>query len=400
MTNSSETLVVLGGGSGGYSCAIRAAQLGWTVTLVESGKLGGTCLHEGCIPTKALLHAAEVADTVRDGRQFGVEATLDRIDMGGVHKYRNSTLDRLHAGLKGLLARHGVTVVDGHGCYLGNREIGVGNDVYKGDTLVIATGSKPRTLPGVELGNRIVTSDQALQMNHVPERAIVLGGGVIGLEFASIWASLGAQVTIIEALPRLAAAEDSWCSALVERAFKKRKIAVRTGASLASAVETDDKVVVSLDDGDELDADVLLVAVGRVPRTEGIGLETNGVELSDGFVVTDENLQTSVPGVYAAGDVVRGLQLAHRGFQQGRFIAEHVAGRKPLSVPDSGVPRVTYSRPEIASVGLTEAAAHEQFGDVNIATYDLAGNGKSLILRSSGGIKVVRAPADGPIVGV
>ncbi|MBT2271375.1 dihydrolipoyl dehydrogenase [Rhodococcus qingshengii] len=399
MPENHSDVLVLGGGSGGYSCAIRSAQLGLSVIVVEEDKLGGTCLHRGCIPTKALLHSAEAADTVRHSEQFGVRSVLGGIDMPAVHEYKRSTVQRLYAGLEGLLKRHDVTVVHGRGLYRGDRTVAVGNQDYTGSSLVVATGSAPRSIPGIELGPRIATSDQALELAETPERVVVLGGGVIGLEFASIWRSFGAEVTIVEALPRLASAEDPWSSAAVERAYRKRGITVRTSVSVVSATETHDHVHIVLDNGDTLAADLLLVAVGRSPRVDGLRLTEHGIEIDRGFVSTNESLQTSVPGVYAVGDVVRGLQLAHRGFQQGIFVAEHIAGHDPHPGDESSIPRITYSHPEIASVGLTEGSAREQYGDIDVATYDLAGNGKSQILKTAGGVKVIRV-AGGPIVGV
>ncbi|OUS96417.1 dihydrolipoyl dehydrogenase [Rhodococcus sp. NCIMB 12038] len=400
MTATHSDVLILGGGSGGYACAFRAAQLGLSVRLIEADKIGGTCLHRGCIPTKALLHSAEIADTARTGAEFGVRTTFDGIDIDAVHRYKNGTIDRLHKGLQGLVAHHAVSVVRGHGKYLGDRTIEVDGTRWTGTSVVLATGSYARTVPSIECGERIVTSDQALTLGFVPEKAIVLGGGVIGVEFASVWASFGADVTIVEALPRLVAAEDPWCSKHLERAFRKRGISTRTGVTVAAAKESADGVLVELAGGDTLEADILLVAVGRGPRTGDCGFVEHGIALDRGFVVTDDRLRTPVDGVYAVGDIVAGLQLAHRGFQQGIVVAEEIAGLDPVPVAEELIPRVTYSHPEVASVGLTEDAARERHGDATSVVYDLAGNGKSQILRTSGGIKVVRAGDTGPVVGV
>ncbi|QDQ95272.1 dihydrolipoyl dehydrogenase [Rhodococcus sp. WB9] len=400
MTANHGDVLILGGGSGGYACAFRAAQLGLSVTLIEADKVGGTCLHRGCIPTKALLRSAEVADTARTGAAFGVRTTFDGIDLDAVHEYKNSTIDRLYRGLQGLVAHHKITLVNGHGKYVGDRTIEVDGARYTGTSVVLATGSYARTVPSIELGERIVTSDNALNLGFVPEKAVVLGGGVIGVEFASVWASFGAEVTIVEALPRVVAAEDPWCSKQLERAFRRRGITARTGANVELAKETADGVLVELADGDTLEADILLIAVGRGPRTADSGFTEHGIPLDRGFVVTDGRLRTPVDGVYAVGDVVAGLQLAHRGFQQGIFVAEEIAGLDPVPVAEDLVPRVTYSHPEVASVGLTEDAARERHGDVTSVMYDLAGNGKSQILDTAGGIKVIRAGDAGPVVGV
>ena len=399
MTDSSADLVILGGGSGGYACAFRAAELGMSVVVVEQDKLGGTCLHRGCIPTKALLHAAEVADSARDGDQFGVKASLEGINMAGVNSYKDAVVSRLYKGLQGLSKARGVQYVEGTGRFVGDRTVEVNGQRYTGRHVVLATGSYARTLPGLEIAGRIMTSDQALNLDFVPERVVVLGGGVIGVEFASVWRSFGAEVTIIEMLPRLVPLEDEWCSKQLERAFRRRGIGYKTGVRFTGATAGDSGVSVSIESGEQLDADLLLVAVGRGPNTAGHGYEEAGVRMDRGWVLTDERLRTNLDGVYAVGDIVPGLQLAHRGFQQGIFIAEDIAGLSPTVIDEAGIPRVTYCDPEVASVGLTEAEARERYGDVQTLVYDLAGNGKSQILKTAGGVKLVKAP-DGPVVGV
>jgi dihydrolipoamide dehydrogenase len=394
-------VVILGGGSGGYATALRAAELGLTVALVERDKLGGTCLHRGCIPTKALLHAAEVADSARESARFGVRATFEAIDMSGVNAYKESVVARLYKGLQGLVASRAVEVVEGEGRLVSPDAVEVDGRRVRGRHVVLATGSYPRSLPGLPLGGRIMTSDEALRLEAVPRRAVILGGGVIGVEFSSVWKSFGAEVTIVEALPRLVPAEDEECSKALERAFRKRGIAFRTGVRLTSATQSDASVTVSLSSGETLEADVLLVAVGRGPATDGLGYEETGVRMDRGFVLTDARLRTSVPGVYAVGDIVPGPQLAHRGFQQGVFVAEDIAGLEPAPVDETGIPRVTYCDPEIASVGLTQAQATARHGQdaVETVTYNLAGNGRSQILATTGFVKLVRV-ARGPVVGV
>ncbi|HET8988293.1 MAG TPA: dihydrolipoyl dehydrogenase [Humibacillus sp.] len=392
-------VVILGGGSGGYACALRSAELGLSVALVEKGKLGGTCLHVGCIPTKALLHAAEIADVAREGERFGVRTTLEAVDMPGVNAYKDGVVGRLHKGLQGLVKAAGIDYVEGAGRLDGPRTVVVGDRRITGTNVVLATGSYAKTLPGLEIGGRVMTSEQALALEHVPARVVVLGGGVIGVEFASVFKSFGSEVTIVEALPRLVAAEDEALSKQLERAFRKRKIAFKTGVRFAGATQSDDGVTVSLESGETIETDLLLVAVGRGPVTEGLGYEEAGVTVERGFVPTDERLRTNVDGVYAVGDIVPGLQLAHRGFAQGIFVAEQIAGLTPAPIVESGIPRVTYCDPEIASVGLTEAQAREQHGEVETYEYNLGGNGKSQILGTQGFVKLVRAK-DGPIVGV
>src|SRR5690242_5569045 len=394
-------LVILGAGSGGYACALRAAELGLSVALVEKEKLGGTCLHVGCIPTKALLHAAEVADAAREAEQFGVKATLDGIDMAGVHAYKDGVVQRLFKGLTGLIKGRGITVIEGEGRLTGPREVTVAGKRYTGEHVVLASGSYPRTL-GIEIdGTHVLTSEQALRLDRVPASVVVLGGGVIGCEFASVWRSFGAEVTIVEALPRLVAGEDEDSSKQLERAFRKRKIKTLTGTPFKAVERTESGVRVHVENGDPIEAEILLVAVGRGPATEGLGYEEQGIAMDRGFVLADERCRTNVDGVYAVGDIVPGLQLAHRGFQQGIFVAEQIAGLEPTPIDETGIPRVTYCDPEVASVGITEAQAREQFGADNVETYEynLAGNGKSQILATAGFVKLVRQK-DGPVVGV
>ena len=395
-------IVVLGGGSGGYACALRAAQLGKSVALIEQDKLGGTCLHYGCIPTKALLHAAEVADEARNGPDVGVRSSLDGIDMAGVNSYKDGVVSRLYKGLQGLVKKRKITYVEGTGRLVAPNAVEVDGTRYEAPAVVLATGSYARTLPGLEVdGQRVITSYEALRLESVPGSVVVLGGGVIGCEFASVWRSFGSEVTIVEALPHLVPAEDEAVSKGLERAFRKRGIAFRTGTRFAGVEHTDSGVRVLTETGDPVEADLLLVAVGRGPRTEGLGYEEIGVGMDRGFVLTDERLRTNVPGVYALGDIVPGLQLAHRGFQQGIFLAEDLAGLDPVPIDETAIPRVTYSEPEVASVGLTEAEAVERLGadKVDALTYDLAGNGKSQILKTAGFIKLVREK-DGPVLGV
>ena len=392
-------IVILGGGSGGYACALRASQLGLSVVLIEKDKLGGTCLHRGCIPTKALLHAAEVADTAREGENFGVHSTFNGIDMSKVNEYKDGVIGRLYKGLQGLVKSRAITYVEGEGKLVAPNVVEVNGERYEGKNIVLATGSFARTLPGLDITGRIMTSDQALTLDYVPASAIILGGGVIGVEFASVWRSFGVDVTVVEGLPHLVPAEDEAVSKAMERAFRKRGIDFKVGVRFQSAAQDADGVTVTLESGDTLGADLLLVAVGRGPRTENLGYEAQGINMERGFVLTNERLATNVPGVYAVGDIVPGLQLAHRGFQQGIFVAEEIAGLAPQTIDETGIPRVTYSEPEVASIGYTEAQAKEKFGAVESYEYNLGGNGKSQILGTTGFIKLVRQ-VDGPVVGV
>ncbi|GAA0941203.1 dihydrolipoyl dehydrogenase [Virgisporangium aurantiacum] len=398
---SSHDVVVLGGGSGGYATAFRATELGLSVLLVEKDKVGGTCLHRGCIPTKALLHAGEVADNTREAESFGVQATFNGVDFKAVNAYKDGVVSRLYKGLQGLVKAHKITYVEGEGKLVAPNAVEVNGTRYEGRHIVLATGSYSKSLPGLEIdGTKVITSEHALSLDTAPASAIVLGGGVIGCEFASAWKSLGVDVTIVEALPRLLAVEDEASSKMVERAFRKRKIAFKVGKPFEQVEHTGNGVKVTLKGGETLEAEVLLVAVGRGPVTANLGYEEQGVKLDRGFVITDERLRTGVPNVYAVGDIVPGLQLAHRGFQQGIFVAEEIAGLNPPVIDENGIPRVTYCDPEVASMGLNEAKAREVYGDkVETFTYDLAGNGKSQILKTQGFVKLVRAP-EGPVVGI
>jgi dihydrolipoamide dehydrogenase len=394
-------LVILGGGSGGYACALRAAELGKSVILIDRDKLGGTCLHRGCIPTKALLHAAEVADSARESEHFGVKATLDGIDMPKVNEYRDGVVARLYKGLQGLVKSRNITLVEGTGRLVGPNTVEVNGEKYTGTNVVLATGSYARTIPGLEISGRIMTSDQALTLDYVPKSVIVLGGGVIGVEFASVWRSFGSEVTIVEGLPHLVPNEDEACSKALERAYRKRGITFILGTKFASATQDANGVTVTLEDGKVLTADILLVAVGRGPNTASMGFEEQGIAMERGWVLVDDRLRTNIPGVYAVGDITPGLQLAHRGFQHGIFVAEDIAGMNPVVVSDVNIPRVTYCEPEVASVGLTEAEAKAAHGADAITAYEynLGGNGKSQILDTAGFIKLVQLK-DGPVIGI
>jgi dihydrolipoamide dehydrogenase len=400
-------LVVLGGGSGGYAAALRAAELGRSVVLVEKDKVGGTCLHRGCIPTKALLHAGEIADQARESAAFGVKTTFDGMDMPGVHKYKDSVIGKNHKGLTGLIKGRGIKIVTGEGRLTGPTTVQVGDDSFTGTNVVLATGSYSRTLPGLDLdGDRVMASEHALELDRVPATAIVLGGGVIGCEFASAWTSFGSQVTIVEALPHLVPLENEASSKLLEREFRRRGINLRLGARFERSEPTEDGVRVHLEGGETLDAELLLVAVGRGPASAGLGYEAHGINVERGFVTVDEYCRTSAPGVYAVGDLVSvngeaHPQLAHVGFAEGILAAEHMAGLPVTPIDYAGVPRITYSRPEVASVGYTYPQAAARYGPdaITSVTYDLAGNGRSAILSTKGAVTVIAA-VDGPVLGV
>ncbi len=393
-------ILILGGGSAGYSAALRAVQLGFTVGLIEKAKLGGTCLHTGCIPTKAYLHSAELAENAREGAKYGINTTLDSIDLGAVRSYKDGIVAGKFKGLTGLLKMKKVTVIEGNGRLVSKDTIDVDGVAYKGKNIILATGSMSKTF-GLEIGGRVLTSTEALNMEDLPKSAIVLGGGVIGVEFASVWKSFGVDVTIVEGLPSLVPNEDPAIIKSLERAFKKRGIKFNTGVFFEKVEQDANGVKVSLADGKILEADIVLVAVGRGPVTEGLGYEEQGIPMDRGFVLANERCHTGVGNIYAIGDIVPGLQLAHRGYQHGIFVAEEIGGLNPVIVEDINIPKVTYCEPEIASVGYSEPAAKAKFGDDQIETveYNLAGNGKSSILGTSGLIKMIRVK-NGPIVGV
>ena len=393
-------VVVLGGGSGGYATALRSAQLGKSVVLIEKDKLGGTCLHRGCIPTKALLHAGEIADSAKHASDFGVNASFQSMDMVAVNAYKDGVVSKLHKGLQGLVKSRNITYVEGTGRLVSPNTVEVNGERYTGKNVVLATGSYPRTLPGLEIdGRQIVTSEEAMRFDYVPKSVIVLGGGVIGCEFASVWNSFGADVTIIEGLPRLVALEDESSSKQLERAFRKRGIKFETGIKFASATKDANGVTVTLENGSTFSAEVLLVAVGRGPVTAGIGYEEQGLTMDRGYLIVDEKCRTNVPGIFAVGDIIPTLQLAHVGFAEGIMVAEEIAGLNPRAINYDGIPKVTYSEPEVASVGLTTAQAKERGHDVVELSYDLAGNGKANILKTAGSVKLV-AERNGPILGI
>ncbi|MEP7055808.1 MAG: dihydrolipoyl dehydrogenase [Actinomycetota bacterium] len=398
-------VVILGGGSGGYACAIRAAELGMSVVIVERSKLGGTCLHWGCIPTKALLHSAEIVDQTKEADKFGVRATFEGVDMDGVHAYKDRVVSRMFKGLTGLIKSKGIEVVAGDGRLSSATSVtvaleGGGERVIEAQHVVLATGSQPKSLPGLDIDHhRVITSDDALGWQSVPGSVAILGAGAIGCEFASVWRSFGAEVTIIEALPHLVPLEEESSSKLLERAFRRRGIAFELGARFESVKSTDSGVTISLEGGKTIDADILLVAVGRGPVSEGLGYAEAGVELQRGFAIVDEYCRTAVPTISAIGDLIPTLQLAHVGFAEGILVAERLAGLNPAPIDYDGVPRITYCDPEVASVGITSVVAAERGHDIVATTYDFAGNGRAVILGGAGAVTVI-AQKDGPVLGV
>ena len=396
-------VVVVGAGTGGYACALRSAQLGKRVALVERDeRLGGTCLLRGCIPTKALLRSAEVLDTINRAEEWGVKASGEP-DWDAVKAFEERIVDKLVSGLTGLIQSRNIDVIKATATLAPGPAVQVEGRTLSATDVVIATGSSPKLLPGLSVTERIFTSDQALWYPTIPSSAMVIGAGAVGLEFASLYRSFGAEVTLLEALPRIAPLEDEDVSKEVARAFRKRGIQSVAGARVQGIDEAGESVKVVYEAGGEtktVAADVCLVAVGRGPVTAGLGLEEAAVELDRGFVKVDGQLQTTVPHVWAVGDVAATpLQLAHVAFTEGIAVAERAAGTDVPDIDYAGIPRVTYCTPEIASVGLTEAEARERGDDVEGEKLNFQAVGKANIVGEGGLVKVVAAKG-GPVLGV
>jgi dihydrolipoamide dehydrogenase len=396
-------VIVIGSGTGGYSAALRAASLGKKVTLVERDeRLGGTCLLRGCIPTKALLQSAAVADQIQRSEEWGIKASGEP-EWPKIQEFKAKVVDKLVSGLTSLVKARKIEVVQGTGKLTGPGAVEVDGRSLQASAVVLATGSQPKVLPGMEVGERVITSDEALDLDRIPASAVVIGAGAVGLEFASLYRSFGAEVTVIEALDRLAPLEDEAISKDVARAFRKRGITTHAGAEVKDVKESGEGVTVTFQSGgkaQEVQADICLVAVGRAPVTEGVGAEETGLELDRGFVKVDGQLQSSVQGVWAVGDVCTSpFQLAHVSMAEGIAVAERTAGQEVPELDYAGVPRVTFSTPEISSVGLTEAQARERGHDVITDTFNMQGLGKANILGEGGSCKVV-AEKDGPVLGV
>ncbi len=401
MTDGGYDIVILGGGSGGYACALRSAELGKRVALIEKDKVGGTCLHRGCIPTKALLHAGEVADLAREGSMFGVRSTLDGIDMDGVNAYKDKVVTGNWKGLTGLIKSRGIDTIEGYGRLVSPTAVQVGERLIEGSQIVLATGSETRSLPGLQIdGQRIIGSEHALLLDHVPSSVVILGGGVIGVEFASVWRSFGAEVTIIEMLPHLLPTEEESSSRLLERAYRRRGINFKVGTRFESVKDTGTGVTVTVEGGATIDAELMLVAVGRGPVSAGLGYDEVGVAMDRGFVLVDEYCRTNIPTISALGDLRPGLQLAHVGFAEGILVAERLAGLDVVPIDYDGVPRVTYSDPEVASVGLTSVQALEREFEITDFTYDLKANGRAAILQTAGAAKVIAEAGGGRVLGI
>jgi dihydrolipoamide dehydrogenase len=403
-------VVVLGGGSGGYVAAIRAAQLGLRTALVEERKVGGTCLHRGCIPTKALLQTAALVDSIAAGSRLGVRVEGGpSVDYAAASRNRDEVVGRLHKGIEFLLRKNRVDVISGRGRLAGAGVVAVeGHDEVHGSAVILATGSRPRTLPGLEVdGRHVLTRDDALLLDHVPRSAVVLGSGAVGVEFASLWRSLGAEVTVVEMLPRLLPLEDADVGAELQRAFEKRGIRCMVGTRLdaASVALSEGGVAMSVTDAggaeQRLDAEVLLVAVGRRANVEDVGLESCGIAVENGFVPVDARMGTNAGGVHAVGDMVGGLLLAHKAMHEGVIAAEAVAGRSTFPLQSRLVSRTTYCTPQIGSIGLSEEEARAAGHEVRCGVMPLRGNARALIWGESEGFcKVVADAHSNDVLGV
>lgn len=412
-------LVVLGAGPGGYVAAIRAAQLGMNVAVVEKDKLGGTCLHRGCIPSKALLRSAEVYATLVEGEKYGVEAGSVTLNFAKVQARKRAIVEQLHKGVQHLMKKGKITVVKGYGRLMGPSIFSPRSGAIRVETLdgeqeilvpehvLIATGSRPRTLPGLEVdGTVVMTSDEALEMETLPKSIVIVGGGVIGVEWASMLRDFGVEVTIVEFLDRILPTEDEEISKEMTRILKKRGVTIHTGAKVLPETfrKTESGFTIEADKGGQritLSAEKMLVSVGRLPNVEDIGLESTEIELEKGFIKVNEFFQTKEKHIYAIGDVIATPQLAHVASHEGIVAVEHMAGLNPDPIDYTKIPRVTYSRPEVASVGLTEREAREKGFEVKVGKFNFRGNGKALIFGEPDGfVKVVADAKTNDLLGV
>ena len=409
-------VVILGGGNGGYSAAFRATKLGLSVAMVEKDKVGGTCLHRGCIPTKALLHAADLVDEIKSSGEFGIITQEPQVDWGKVLDFKASVVGRMYKGLSGLVKRAKVELVEGEGRLKDARTVVVKTadgerSLSANKGVILATGSYPRDLPFIKAdGDRVHNSNHALNATDIPSSVVIVGGNYIGLEFASVYRSLGADVQVVEMLPKIAPAEDDDISEGLHKLLQRRGIKFHLGVSVSAAETTDSGVKVQIEkDGakETLEADRMFVAIGRAARTEGIGLEEVGVTTDRGYITVDSSFRTSVDGVYAIGDAIHVTdsdsphpQLAHTAFAEGQKVAERLAGEDPTPVDYRNIPHVIYCQPEVAAVGLTEARAKELGMEVETKRYPFSANARALMLGGGQGFVKTVAEKGGAVVGV
>ncbi|MFA9556000.1 dihydrolipoyl dehydrogenase [Evansella sp. AB-rgal1] len=412
-------LVIIGAGTGGYVAAIRASQLGMKVAVVEREKLGGTCLHKGCIPSKALLRSAEVYKTVQNSDEFGVENAAPVLNFLKVQERKQRIVDQLHKGVQHLMKKGKIDIYEGYGRILGpsifspspgtisiEKNDGSENDMIVPKYVLIATGSKPKTLPGLPSSDHIMTSDEALQLNELPESITIIGGGVIGIEWASMLADFGVNVTVLEYLPRILPLEDEDISKEMLRSMKKKGVKIITNAKVLSeqVKEESSSIVVPYEykeEVKEIRSEKVLVSIGRIANTNDIGLQNTDINVDKDVIVVNENYQTKESHIYAIGDVIGGLQLAHVASHEGIAAVEHMAGGTPHRVQETMVAKCTYSSPEVASVGLTEAAAREEGFNVKTGTFSFKAIGKALVYGdTSGFVKFVSNSENDDLLGV
>ena len=412
----SSDLVILGGGNAGYAAAFRAVSLGMSVAMVENDKVGGTCLHRGCIPTKALLHAGELVDEIRDAGEFGILVQQPEVDWGKVQSFKDSVVGRMYKGLSGLVKKRKINLVSGDGRLADSRTVVVttsdGERRLEADkAVVLAPGSYPRDLPFIESdGDKVQNSNHGLEAKDIPSSVVIVGGNYIGLEFASVYRSFGAEVHVVEMLDRIAPAEDAEISETLAKLLQRREINFHVGAAVKRAERTESGVEVDIEkDGrkESLSAERMFVAIGRAPRTQDIGLEDVGVNTDKGFITTTPLFKTNVDGVYAIGDAITvpdddwpHPQLAHIAFIEGIKLAEHLAGQSVTPVDYKNIPHVIYCQPEVAAVGITEQKAREMGMDVVTERYPFSANARALMLGGGQGFVKTVADKNGAVVGV
>ncbi|QAY66230.1 dihydrolipoyl dehydrogenase [Paenibacillus protaetiae] len=415
-------VAVLGGGPGGYTAAIRAAQAGKSVAIVEMDKLGGTCLHRGCIPSKSLLRSAEVYATLLNASAYGIDIAegAASLNFGGVQQRKEKTVDQLYRGLQSLMKKHGIQIINGRGRIIGPsifspRSGSLAVELPDGEmesvvsaNLIIATGSRPRSLPGLTPdGKHILTSDDALKLDKLPSSMLIIGGGVIGVEWASLLHDFGVEVTIVEAGTRLLPGEDTEVSAEIAKSLRKRGVRIVTSAQLHTDTyrtgdEGEVEISATLPEGRvQLTAAQMLLSVGRMANIEGIGLENTDIRTSGGFIQVNEYGQTNEPHIYAIGDVIGGVQLAHAAAHEGINAVDHLLGGRPSQVPHHLIPRCIYSRPEIASYGLTEEAALSKGYDIKTGKIPFQAIGKAVITgHPEGFVKVIADRETNDLLGI
>jgi dihydrolipoamide dehydrogenase len=402
-------VIVVGGGPGGYACAIRAAQLGKNTAIVERAKLGGVCVNVGCIPTKALLQSAHVAELIRrDAKQLGIAVGDVTLDLAAAVKRSRRVSDQNSKGVALLLEQNGVNIISGEGQLLGGGKVQVGDDTFFADlAIVLATGSRVKGIPQIGLdidGDRVISSDEALFLNEVPSTLAIVGAGAVGMEFADIFNAFGSKVSIVEMLPHILPLEDAECAEAVAKSYKRRRIDMHVGAQITGAEVETDKVTLRLQiEGEErsIEAEKVLLAAGRALNLEGVGLEVAGVAVSDtGFVKVDANLQTTAENVYCIGDIAGPPMLAHKASREGIFVAELVGGDKPHAISYDNIPSVTYCSPEVASTGLTEAHCKERGLSFSVGRFPFAANGRARASKETDGfVKIIRDAVTGQILG-